>query len=68
MEGSRAPGDKVDARGMRIAIAVARFNAEVVEGLLEGAQAELTGSGADVSSVRFVPGAWELPLAVPSCW
>ena len=62
MAGSRAVTDDIDARGMRISIVAARFNATIVNGLIEGAQAELERCGAEVSSLRYVPGAWELPL------
>ena len=54
------PGD-----GLRVAIVAARFNAEVVDRLLETAAAELHSFGirpADVPVVR-VPGAFELPIA-----
>jgi 6,7-dimethyl-8-ribityllumazine synthase len=50
----------------RYALVVARFNAFVVESLLEGAIDTLRRHGikdADIEIVR-VPGAWELPLAV----
>lgn len=54
-----------DGAGCRIGIAVARFNAEVTDMLLDGclrALAEHGVASADVTAVR-VPGAWELPLA-----
>lgn len=57
---ARRAGDR-----LRIAIVAARFNAEIVERLLETAVAELTVLGVaadDVSLVR-VPGAFELPIA-----
>lgn len=50
----------------RYALVVSRFNAFVVESLLEGAIDTLRRHGindADIVVVR-VPGAWELPLAV----
>ncbi len=54
-----------DGRGLRIGIAVARFNAEITEMLLSGCRAALLE--ADVRdcdiTVAWVPGAWELPLA-----
>jgi 6,7-dimethyl-8-ribityllumazine synthase len=48
-----------------IAIVASRFNAEIVQQLLDGAVAELTGFGIprDRITVVLVPGAWELPLA-----
>jgi 6,7-dimethyl-8-ribityllumazine synthase len=56
-----APAD-LDASGMRFALAVARFNADVTEPLLDGARRTLDKYGAtDVDVVR-VPGAFELPL------
>lgn len=51
--------------GARVAVVAARFNARVVDRLLEGALTALDRhglSGGDVRVVR-VPGAWELPLA-----
>ncbi len=55
----------LDGRGLRIGIAAARFNAEVVERLVEAAREELARLGVrpeDVILVR-VPGAFELPIA-----
>lgn len=55
----------VDATGLRVAVLVARFNADVTDRLLEGALACLREHGAaegDVDVFR-VPGAWELPQA-----
>ncbi len=56
--------DGVDGTGMRVAIAVSRFNEDITEGLLGGARRTLTGAGVrdeDVLVVR-VPGAFELPV------
>jgi 6,7-dimethyl-8-ribityllumazine synthase len=53
------------ATGRRFAIVVSRFNPEVTEGLLRGAQAALADAavpGSDITLVR-VPGAFEIPLA-----
>jgi 6,7-dimethyl-8-ribityllumazine synthase len=53
----------VDARGLRVAVIVARYNAEITDRLLAGALEALNDHGAepaDVTTVR-VPGAWELP-------
>lgn len=55
-----------DGKGLRIAIAMARFNQEVGEGLLSGCIAELRKHGvadADVLLIT-VPGALELPLVL----
>ena len=59
------PAVVADARGLRIALLSSRFNARVVDGLLDGARAalrELGGSAADWEELD-VPGAFELPLA-----
>lgn len=58
---SGGPGPGSGA-GMRIAVVGARFNIEVVERLVEGAEKELGELGAE-AAVRWVPGAFELPLA-----
>ncbi len=53
----------LDARGLRVAIVVARFHSDITDRLLEGALAALSERGAsedDIEVVR-VPGAWELP-------
>jgi 6,7-dimethyl-8-ribityllumazine synthase len=56
---------EVSARGLRVAIAAARFNDFIVASLLKGATSawlERGGSPDDLAVVR-VPGAFELPLA-----
>ena len=58
-------GGRLDGRGLRIGIAAARFNEEIVERLVGTARDELTRLGVrpeDVVVVR-VPGAFELPIA-----
>ncbi len=52
----------LDATGMRFAIAVARFNRDITERLLEGAEAMFTKHDAADVHVVWVPGAYELPL------
>lgn len=57
-------GDSPDGRGLRIGIVAARFNAEIVERLVETAWEELGRLGVrpeDVILLR-VPGAFELPI------
>jgi 6,7-dimethyl-8-ribityllumazine synthase len=56
----------LDATGSRFAIAVARFNSFITSRLLEGALDALKRHGADTDSIPvvYVPGAWELPVAV----
>ena len=56
---------RADARGLRVILLRATFNAVVVDGLVRGAQEALRAMGArpaDVTTVD-VPGAFELPLA-----
>jgi len=55
---------EVGVSGRRFAVVVSRFNAEVTERLLAGAQACLKEHGAapDDVDVFSVPGAWELPV------
>ena len=54
-----------DGRGLRVGIAVARFNDEVTGRLLAGAVRALAAAGVadDAITVAWVPGAFELPLA-----
>ena len=56
----------LSARDARIGIVAARFNARVVDALVEGAVAALTEHGLAESNLRIVrvPGAFELPSAV----
>ncbi|TNE79221.1 MAG: 6,7-dimethyl-8-ribityllumazine synthase [Gammaproteobacteria bacterium] len=54
-----------DIKGARVAIAVARWNSQITESLLQGAQRALARHGVaeqDIGVFR-VPGAFELPLA-----
>ena len=54
---------ELDATGMRFAIAVARFNRDITEPLLDGARdARCAKHGAADVDVAWVPGAFELPL------
>jgi len=55
---------QLDAKGMRFALVVPRFNDLVCERLLAGAIdcLERHGAGADIRSVARVPGAWEVAL------
>jgi 6,7-dimethyl-8-ribityllumazine synthase len=56
----------LDAKGLRFAIVVSRFNSVITERLLAGALDALKRTGCndeDITVVR-VPGSWELPLAV----
>jgi 6,7-dimethyl-8-ribityllumazine synthase len=56
----------LEARGLRFAIVVGRFNSVVTDRLLAGAIDALTRAGAvpdDIQVVR-VPGSWEIPLTI----
>jgi 6,7-dimethyl-8-ribityllumazine synthase len=52
----------LDASGMRFAVVVARFNKDITEQLLDGAEAMLRKHDAADVTVAWVPGAYELPL------
>ncbi|GFE58334.1 6,7-dimethyl-8-ribityllumazine synthase [Geobacter sp. AOG1] len=56
---------KLDAKGLKVGIVVARFNSFIAERLLEGALDALVRHGADDKSIDVarVPGAFEIPLA-----
>jgi 6,7-dimethyl-8-ribityllumazine synthase len=53
-----------DAKGLRAAIVVSRFNSFITERLLDGALDALGRNGADLNNVQVirVPGAWEMPI------
>ena len=55
----------LNARGLKFAILVSRFNSFVTERLLGGALDALSRSGCDLADVDVVrvPGSWELPVA-----
>ena len=61
------PSD-LDARGLRFAVVVSRFNHLVSTALLEGCERILLERGAESESidVAWVPGAFEIPLAARS--
>jgi 6,7-dimethyl-8-ribityllumazine synthase len=52
-----------DAKGLRFAVVVARFNSDITEKLLAGACEALKEAGAEGNVIFRVPGAFELPLA-----
>lgn len=54
---------KLDAKGIRVALVVSRFNEIITGRLLDGAQDCLRrhGAAADAAQVVWVPGSWELP-------
>jgi len=55
----------LDAKGLKFAILVSRFNSFITERLLGGALDALARSGADAADIEVVrvPGSWELPVA-----
>jgi 6,7-dimethyl-8-ribityllumazine synthase len=63
--GPAAPVAPVAVPDARVAAVVAGFHRDIAERLLEGARARLAeaGVGDDALDVRWVPGAFELPLA-----
>jgi len=56
----------LDAKGLRFAIVVSRFNSFITERLISGALDALHRSGASDDNVELVrvPGSWEMPVAV----
>ena len=60
---------QIEARGVRVAIVASRFNAFVVERLIEGAVDVLTRTGGNASAITIVrcPGAFEIPPLAKLC-
>ncbi|MCD6351169.1 MAG: 6,7-dimethyl-8-ribityllumazine synthase [Armatimonadetes bacterium] len=60
---------QLDAKGLKFAIVVSRFNDFVTARLLEGALDALRRHGADEDSIAlvWVPGSFELPMAASKC-
>ncbi len=56
---------QLDAKGLKVAIVISRYNDFITSKLREGAMDALTRNGADENDVTivYVPGAFELPLA-----
>lgn len=56
----------LEARGLRFAIVVGRFNSVVTDRLLSGAVDALTRSGASLDEIEVirVPGSWEIPITI----
>jgi 6,7-dimethyl-8-ribityllumazine synthase len=65
MTGSLATPQQLDATRRRVVIIAARFNAALVDQLIDGARQAWVAHGGDPSRllVERVPGAFELPLA-----
>ncbi|HSI25995.1 MAG TPA: 6,7-dimethyl-8-ribityllumazine synthase [Aeromicrobium sp.] len=67
MSGHGAPELQVEARDARVAVVASSWHAEVMDGLLAGAQRALDAAGvAEVKVVR-APGSFELPLIAKAC-
>ncbi len=60
---------KLDASGVRVAIVASRFNAFIVERLIEGALDVLTRTGGSASAATVIrcPGAFEIPPLARRC-
>lgn len=56
----------LDARGLKFALVVSRFNSFITERLVSGALDALARSGAAESDIELVrvPGSWEMPVVV----
>jgi 6,7-dimethyl-8-ribityllumazine synthase len=54
----------LDARGLKLAIILSRFNSFITERLLEGALDAIrrTGGDAEAAELIRVPGSWEMPV------
>lgn len=61
MAGHGAPSFDIDARGLRVAILAGSWHEEVMQGLIQGAEASLKAAGAEYELHR-VAGAFELPV------
>ncbi len=64
MSGSGTPALQVEgAQDLRVAVVAAQWHAQVMDGLLEGAQRALAEAAVASVSVVRVPGSFELPIA-----
>jgi 6,7-dimethyl-8-ribityllumazine synthase len=56
----------LDAKGLKFAVVVSRFNSFITERLLSGALDALNRAGASADAIEIVkvPGSWEMPVAV----
>ena len=63
--GKGAEAGPLSAAGLRVSVLAARYNADIVEQLIDGARAAWTQAGGQPDALRVerVPGAFELPLA-----
>lgn len=56
--------DEIDASRFRFAIVASRFHEDITQRLVDGAVETFSKHGAQAVPVEWVPGAFELPLAV----
>ncbi|GAB3384710.1 6,7-dimethyl-8-ribityllumazine synthase [Humibacter soli] len=62
MSGAGSPeNERLDATGLKIVVVAGTWHTAITDGLIAGAERELTASGATWSLVR-VPGSFELPV------
>ena len=68
MAGRREDEGRPDARDLRVAVAVSRFNDRITRRLLQGARDALARCGVSEEriDVEWTPGAWELPVLAQS--
>jgi 6,7-dimethyl-8-ribityllumazine synthase len=64
MSNERPARREIDGRGLSFAIICSRFNGEITEALLSGAQLTLRRHGVEDETIEifYVPGAFEIPL------
>jgi 6,7-dimethyl-8-ribityllumazine synthase len=67
MSGHGAPELQVEARDARVAVVASSWHAEVMDGLLAGAQRALDAAGVGDATVIRAPGSFELPLIAKAC-
>jgi 6,7-dimethyl-8-ribityllumazine synthase len=67
MSGHGAPELQVEARDARVAVVASSWHAEVMDGLLAGAQRALDAAGVGEATVIRAPGSFELPLIAKAC-
>ncbi|MDG2497295.1 MAG: 6,7-dimethyl-8-ribityllumazine synthase [Aquiluna sp.] len=63
MSGNGAPDLEVSSKGKKAIIIAASWHTQIMDGLIAGAQKELSKTGATDIELHRVPGAFELPLA-----
>ena len=63
MSGAGAPDDvPVDCHDLRVAVVAARWHAQVMDGLIDGARRALADHHVEQPSIVRVPGSFELPV------